>query len=196
MTRNAAVGFHGGMLINEWALLVCVTLDASRVGAGGESRLFKFETAMWIVAIAALHGSFQYLVMEGHNELVLLFTMAAQAKLRFAGLQQLDGREAGLLRIRFRDENVRGCELPALFTRVRRVAIDTTDVVAPVFTAPEVVVFFSAGVTSKTTFGHLFRRLVFEGDDLLGIAFLSVCLAGTMARFATRHLALPTRKLR
>ncbi len=75
-------------------------------------------------------------------------------------------------------------------------AIDTTDVIAPVFTATEVVVFLSAGVTGETSFRYLLRRLVLEGNNLLGIPFLSVRFAWTMARLAARHLAVPTRKFR
>jgi hypothetical protein len=65
MTRAATFSLYRGMFKGEWALLVCVTLHAGRIGADGQSRLFEFKTAMRIVAIAALHRSFQNLVMEG-----------------------------------------------------------------------------------------------------------------------------------
>lgn len=71
-----------------------------------------------------------------------------------------------------------------------------TDIVAPVFAATKVVVFLSAGVTAQTRLGSFFRRLVFEGDDLLRIAFLAMGLAWTVARFATRDLIFPTGELR
>jgi len=96
---DAPIGLDGSMFVNEGSLLVCVTLDASRVGAGRQSRLFKFETAVRIVAIAALHRTFEYLVMEGQIELVLSLTMTTQAKLRFAVSKQLQIREARLLRV-------------------------------------------------------------------------------------------------
>ena len=76
--------------------------------------------------------------------------------------------------------------------RVCRVTVSATDVVAPVLTAAKVVVLFPAGVTAQTCLGDLFRRLVLEGDDLLRIAFFSVCLAWTMTGFAARHLLFPT----
>lgn len=65
MTRTAAFRLHRGMLESKWPLLVRMTLHASRICASGQSRLFEFKTAMWIMAIAALHSSFENLVMEG-----------------------------------------------------------------------------------------------------------------------------------
>ena len=71
-------------------------------------------------------------------------------------------------------------------------AVSATDVVAPVFTAAKVVVFFFAGVAGQTGFGDLFGRFVLEGDDLLWVAFFTVGLAWTMTSLATRHLVFPT----
>ena len=99
MTGNASFRFHRSMFENKRALLVDVTFEARGVGARRESGLFKFEAAVWIVAIAALHGTFQHFVMEGHKKLVLLFAVAAQAQLRFARLEQFDRGNAGFLRI-------------------------------------------------------------------------------------------------
>ena len=99
MTGDAAFGLDRGMFVNKRTLFVCVALDASRIGASRQSRLFKFETAMRIVAIAALHRTFEYLVMEGQIELVLSLTMTTQAKLRFAVPEQPQIREARLLRV-------------------------------------------------------------------------------------------------
>jgi hypothetical protein len=75
---------------------------------------------------------------------------------------------------------------------VAGVAIRTTDVVAPVFPAPEVVVLFLAGVAAETCFRDLFRRLVLERDYLCGIAFLDVGFARTMTRFTACDFSLPT----
>lgn len=68
----------------------------------------------------------------------------------------------------------------------------TANIVAPVFTAPEIVVFFSTGVAGKASLGDFFRRFVFERNDLRRIAFCSVGLAWTMAGFAASDLTLPT----
>ena len=56
---------------------------------------------MWIVAIAALQRAFQNLVMERQLELMFDLAMTAQAQLRFAGLEQLQTRDAGLLCVRW-----------------------------------------------------------------------------------------------
>ena len=68
VTRDASFGLHRRMFISEWTLLVRVTLNASRIGAGRQSRLLEFKTAMRIVAITALHRSFENLVMERQIE--------------------------------------------------------------------------------------------------------------------------------
>src|SRR5215204_1216599 len=52
---DASIGLDRSMFVNERSLLVCVTLDASRVGAGRKSRLFELKSAVGIVTIAALH---------------------------------------------------------------------------------------------------------------------------------------------
>ena len=85
VTRNASVSLNWSMLVNKRTLFVCVTLDASRIGAGRQSRLLEFKPAMWIVAIAALHRAFQHLVMKRQIELVLDLTVTTEAKLWLGG---------------------------------------------------------------------------------------------------------------
>ncbi len=70
-------------------------------------------------------------------------------------------------------------------------AVSATDVVAPVLAASKVVMFLSARVAAQARFRDLFGSFVFEGDDLLRIAFLTVGFAWTVAGFATGHLLLP-----
>ena len=84
MTSNAPFGLDRSMLVYKRSLLVCVTLDAGCVDASRQSCLFEFKTAVWIVAIAALHRPFEHLVMERQIKLVLRFAVTTQAKLRFA----------------------------------------------------------------------------------------------------------------
>ena len=74
-------------------------------------------------------------------------------------------------------------------------AVSATDVVAPVLAASKVVMFLSARVAAQARFRDLFRSFIFEGDDLLRIAFLTVGFAWTMAGFATGHFLLPTADL-
>ena len=88
VTRYAPVSLNRCVFVNKRSLLVCVTLDASCIGSRGQSRLFEFETAVRIVAIAALHRAFQHLVMERQVELVLRFAMTTETKLRFAVFEQ------------------------------------------------------------------------------------------------------------
>lgn len=73
-----------------------------------------------------------------------------------------------------------------------RMAVGASNVVAPMLTAAEVVVSFFARVTAETRLRYFFRRLRFERDNLLRVAFLHMRLAGSMTRLATRHLSFPT----
>ena len=84
VTRAATFSFHRCVFVSEGALLVGVTLDASRISASGQARLFQFKSAVRIVTVAALHRAFQHFVMEGQLKLVLDLAVTAQAELRFA----------------------------------------------------------------------------------------------------------------
>ena len=90
MTRDASFGLNRCMLENEWALLIRMTLNTSRIGTCCQASLFQFETAVGVMAIAALHRPFKNLVMERQIKLVLHFAVAAQAKLGFANFEQLE----------------------------------------------------------------------------------------------------------
>ena len=119
VTRDAALGLNRCMLVDERPLLVCVTLEASRVGAGRESRLFKFKPAVRVVTIAALHCTFQHLVVERQVELVLRLTVTSKTKLWLARLEHFDIGDTGLLRVSSRDEHIRRGELSSAGLRVR-----------------------------------------------------------------------------
>jgi hypothetical protein len=136
------------VLINKWTLLICVTLDAGRISAGSKSGLFEFKTAMGIVAIAALHGAFKNLVMERKIKLVLHLAVAAQTKLRLARFQQLERRDAWLLRVRGSDKDVRTGQVFPGRCRMHRVTVCAAYVVTPMFTATEVVMFLTTGMTA------------------------------------------------
>jgi hypothetical protein len=73
-----------------------------------------------------------------------------------------------------------------------RVTICTADVVAPVFAAAEFVVLFLACMARKARLRDRLGRFVLKRNDLRWIAFFAVSLAGTVTRFATRHLSFPT----
>jgi hypothetical protein len=50
--------------------------------------LLEFETAVGVVTIAALHRSFEHLVVEGLVEVGLNFVVTTYAELRLSGLEQ------------------------------------------------------------------------------------------------------------
>lgn len=147
VTRNASFCLNGSMLVNKRSLFVCMTLDTSGIGAGGQSRLFELKAAVRIVAVAASHRAFQHLVVERQVKLVLGLAVTIHAKLWLAVSEQAYVGKAWLLCVCLGDKDVRSCELPAGRWRMGRVTVDTADVVAPVLAATEVVVFFPAGVT-------------------------------------------------
>ena len=151
MTRNAPFGLNRGVFVNKRTLFIRMTFYASRVGASRESCLFQFKTAMRVMTITALHGAFQHLVMEGQIKLVLHLGVATQAKLWLAVFQKFDGREARLFGICRRYESDRAGNIPSAGAAMGRVAICTTNVVAPVFSALEVIVLFSSGMAGKTS---------------------------------------------
>lgn len=64
------------MLEDEWALLIYMTLETTRISANRKSRLFEFEAAMRVMAIGALHRALEHAVMKGHVELRLHFGVA------------------------------------------------------------------------------------------------------------------------
>jgi len=181
MTSDAAFRLYWSMLVNERSLLVCVTLYAGCVRAGGEPCLLELKAAVGIVAIAAFHCAFQHLVMERQIKLMLGFAVTTEAKLRFAGLEQFQVCDTGLLCVGTGDKHVRCRELSSARRRMARVAVSTTDVVAPVFAATKVVVFLSACVTAQTCFRSFLGRLVLKRNDLLRVTFFDVGFPWTMA---------------
>ena len=97
VTCHTTFGFHRGVLISKRTLFVRMTFNASSISAGGQSRLFKFETAVRVMTIAAAHCTFRHFVMEGHRERCFHFAVATQTELRVAHFQHFDRREAWLL---------------------------------------------------------------------------------------------------
>jgi hypothetical protein len=119
--------------------------------------LLQLETAVWVVAITALHHAFKNLVMKRFIEVGLHFVMTTHAELRFTDLEQMNRREVGLLGIRAAYEGDRLCQVLVAGSCMRRMAIRATYVIAPVLTAAEVVTFFLACVARKARFRNLFR---------------------------------------
>ena len=90
VTSRAPLCFERRVFERERTLLVCVTLNASRVRTGGQSGLLELKTTMRIVAITTFHGPFENFVMERRVELGLHFTVATQAELRLANFQHME----------------------------------------------------------------------------------------------------------
>jgi hypothetical protein len=123
------------MFEGKWALLVGVAFDTSRVRTRRQSCLFKLKTAMCVMAIAALHCSFENFVMKRLSELMLCFGMTTHAELRVACLEQMERCHPGLevgLRTRKRD---RARPVRDRFSCMCDVAIGASNIVAPVFTS-------------------------------------------------------------
>ena len=99
VTGDAPFSLNRSMFVNKRTLLVYVTLEASRIDARCEARLFKFKPSVRIVAVAALHRPFQHLVMEWQLKLVFGLAMAAQAELGFTGPEQFHACDARFLRV-------------------------------------------------------------------------------------------------
>ena len=83
--------------------------------------------------------------------------MATHTELRVIHLQELNGREAGLLGICRSYPRVRARQVPVRGDQMGRMTIGATNVVAPVFAAAKVVVLFLAGVTGKAGLRSFFR---------------------------------------
>src|SRR5271154_2078608 len=88
MANGAAFGLHDWMLINEGPGSFCMAFHANCVLVGCGLELRGLKCAMRIVAVAALHQSFIYFVMERLCECRFQVCMAGVAKLRLRYLQQ------------------------------------------------------------------------------------------------------------
>jgi hypothetical protein len=99
VTGGAPFGFERRVFVNERTLLVGMALYARGIGAGGQSRLLEFETAVGIVTIAALHHAFKDLVMKWLVEVGLNFVVTIHAELRLARLQQEASCEVVFFRV-------------------------------------------------------------------------------------------------
>ena len=96
-------------------------------------------------------------MMERHTKRGLHLAVATEAKLRLTVLQNLQSREARLFRIRTGDVYVGAGQVSSGNAVMRRVTFGTTDIIAPVFAAAEVVMFFLACMTGEARLGDFFR---------------------------------------
>ena len=147
VTSRAPFGFERRVFIDKRTLLVSMTLDTRGIGAGRQPCLLKFKTAVWVMAVAALHYSFENFVVEGLVKVRLRFGMTTHTKLRLANLQHMQCREIGFLSVSFRFECDRACQIQPGWIFVWRVTLSAADIVSPVLAASKVISLFFAGVT-------------------------------------------------
>ena len=74
---------------------------------------------MRVVAVAALHGAFEHLVMKRQQELMFCFTVTAQTELRFTLFQQADTGKPRLLRVRWANKYIGAGDVFGCFTGMR-----------------------------------------------------------------------------
>jgi hypothetical protein len=99
MAGDTAFGLYWGVFVNKWPLLIGVTLNTSSVCTGSQPRLFKFETAVRIVTVAAAHGAFEDFMMKRQVKLVFDLRMAANTQLWLTSFKQFRMLERWFLRI-------------------------------------------------------------------------------------------------
>src|ERR1700675_1953373 len=113
MADCATFNLRGRVLEYERSLLVGVALDARCIGARVEPCLLRFESAVGVMTITALHHAFEDPVMERLGELRLGLIMTSHAQLRLALNEHLLWRQ--IVRVRrertYRDQRGRRVRL-------------------------------------------------------------------------------------
>jgi hypothetical protein len=79
---------------------------------------------------------------------------------------------------------------------MRVVTISATDVVAPVFSTPEVIALFSTRMTGQTSLRYFLRCFVFERNYLLWVTLFNVRFSRPMTRFTARNHSFPAAYIR
>src|SRR4030095_16856513 len=144
MAGHAAFRLHYRMLVYKRSGFVGMALEAHGILCRSGTQLARQESAMWVVAIAALHEPFVNTMMKSARELLVGFEMAAVAKLWLLLFHQ----KLTFLRV------------------MRRVVIRATDIVLEVGGSSKVAVLLAVGVAPKTTLTDFFGRGVLEGENL------------------------------
>ena len=145
---NATLRLDHRMLVHERPGFFGVALEAHRILRGSGPQLARQESAMRIMAIAALHQPFVNTMMKGSRELLLGFEMAAVAELWLLLFHQ----KLASLRI------------------MRRMAVRATDVVLEMGGARKIAVLLAVGMTAKTTLADFLRGGVLKAKDLRFVA--------------------------
>jgi len=138
------------VLENERSLLITVTLDARGIGADGKLTLLQFKSAVRVVAVAALHRTFQHFMVKGLHELRLRLRVAAQTQLRFTCFQSEGRRSVRSFERNIGYEARRAGFLVIIDRGVRAVTFGTSDIIPPVFAPTKTVVTLFARMTAQT----------------------------------------------
>lgn len=146
VTRRTAFVLHREVFIGERALLIRVALNTHGVGTGRQAGLFRLETTVRVVAVAATHCALENLVVKRLIKLVFRFAVTLHAELGLSFYQQFLSSEAGFLCISWRHKRIGVRLIRSGGRRVRCVTVSTANVLSPVFAATEVVVFFTSSV--------------------------------------------------
>jgi hypothetical protein len=164
VTTAAALGLHGYVFVDEWALFVGVALDTNRVPAGHSPHLAEGGSAVDVMAVTALNESFVHTMVIRLREVGLRGGMTSVAKSGWCLNEQM---------LRF-------------FGVMRRVTIQAPNIVARVRRCGEVPLLMFCAVTAQAAGIGILIRHRLEADDLGHIpAAFYVRGSGTMAGFAT-----------
>ena len=177
---HTALALYRSMLIDERTALVTVALGADRALISRGLQVVWTKGAVSIVAVGALHQSFIHLVMNGHVELGFLLSVAAIAKRRLRGSQQVLLLIAGMC-IRIGSEQVqRGLQRLGRIGAMDCVATHAADPCLGMRRTQEIRMRSSVAVQAGCV--YILRRSLRGIEDLAGIAAaINVRLACTMA---------------
>ena len=89
VTSRTTFSLQRRMFVSEGTLLIRVALNTGGVRTSSQSGLLEFKPAMRIMAITALHLSFENFMMRRLVEVSLCFTVATHAELRLTGFQHV-----------------------------------------------------------------------------------------------------------
>src|SRR5581483_956123 len=163
VASRAALDLHCLMLIDEWASLFGMALEADCVLLGGCAQLAGEETSVRIMAVSTVHQGFVHAMVEGPVELLFGFEVTAVAKLR---------------RLLFHQEL-------RFFGMMGRVAVDAAHIVLHVRRAREIAVLLAEVMTCQAALADFFGRGVLESKDLAFVpSAFDVRSAGTVAGLA------------
>jgi hypothetical protein len=75
---------------------------------------------------------------------------------------------------------------------MRRMAVSATNIIAPVFTPPEIIAFLLSRMACQTSLRDFLRGFVLKRNDLGGITLFGMFLTGAVTRFTASDLTFPT----